>query len=101
MQINSQLLRLFLTEAIHFRTFSAVAYQFAAAFHAKAELTDVKFGSVAKYNIETLKDEGVGNKLQKQMVRDNGSVTKVYSLDCGHSAYFAKPMELVILLASL
>ena len=72
-----------------------------AAFQAKPELTDEQFGSIAKYYIETLNDEGVGNKLQKQMVKDNGTVKKVYSLECSHSAYFAKPDELAAILIEL
>lgn len=72
-----------------------------AAFQAKAELTVAGFGSVPKYYIETLKDEGVGNILQRKMVEANGEVVKVFSLDCGHSAYFAKPEELASILTDL
>ena len=72
-----------------------------AAFQAKAVLTDANFGSVPKYYIETLTDEGVGNKLQKEMVAANGHFVNVYSLDCGHSSYFAKPHELTTILSDL
>ncbi|HRH59075.1 MAG TPA: alpha/beta hydrolase [Chitinophagaceae bacterium] len=72
-----------------------------AAFQAKPLLTEEQFGSVAKYYIETLNDEGVSNKLQKQMVKDNGTIKKVYSLQCSHSAYFAKPDELAAILLEL
>ncbi len=71
-----------------------------AAFQAKPILTE-NFNGVEKYYIETLKDIGVGTSLQKQMVANNGTVKKVFSLDCGHSAYFAKPAELVGILESI
>lgn len=71
-----------------------------AAFQYKIEISPEKFGSVDKYYIETLQDQGVGNLLQKQMVSANGTVKKVFSLNCSHSPYFAKPNELAeILLA--
>ena len=64
-----------------------------AAFQAKPMLTE-KFNGVDKYYIETLQDVGVGTDLQERMIADNGSVKQVFKLDCGHSAYFAKPNEL-------
>jgi hypothetical protein len=72
-----------------------------AAVSAKPLLTENNFGSVPKYYIETLKDLGVGNTLQQQMVQDNGSVKKVYSLNCGHSSYFALPEDLANILIGL
>ena len=72
-----------------------------AAFQAKTVITDANFGSVDKYYIETLKDQGVGNTLQKQMVADNGTVKQVFSIDSGHSPYFAKPAELSAILTAL
>jgi hypothetical protein len=72
-----------------------------AAFQAPAQITDANFGAVDKYYIETLQDVGVGNTLQKQMVADNGTFKQVFSIDSGHSAYFAKPDELVQILLAL
>jgi pimeloyl-ACP methyl ester carboxylesterase len=72
-----------------------------AAFQAKVSLTDANFGRVPKYYIETLKDQGVGNTLQKRMVVENGTVIATYSIDSGHSPYFAKPTELAEILAGL
>jgi len=71
-----------------------------AAFQAKPILTD-NFKGVEKYYIETLQDIGVGPTLQKKMVADNGTIKKVFTIDSGHSAYFAKPAELVKILESL
>ncbi len=72
-----------------------------AAFQTKVVLTEGNFGRVPKFYIETLKDQGVGNALQKRMVAANGHVQQVYSLDCSHSAYFAKPGELTALLQQI
>ena len=72
-----------------------------AAFQTKVVLTDANFGRVPKFYIETLKDQGVGNGLQRKMVAANGHVQQVYSLDCSHSAYFAKPAELTALLETI
>jgi len=72
-----------------------------APFQTKLTLSEANFGVVPKYYIETLKDLGVGNSLQKKMVADNGKFVEVYSLDCGHNPYFAKPTELVEILATL
>jgi pimeloyl-ACP methyl ester carboxylesterase len=71
-----------------------------AAFQAKPVFTD-NFDGVEKYYIETLQDLGVGTTLQRKMVAENGTVKKVFTLDCGHSAYFAKPAELAKILETL
>ena len=72
-----------------------------AAFQAKVSLSEANFGRVPKYYIETLKDQGVGNTLQKRMVAENGAVLATYSIDSSHSPYFAKPEELAHILESL
>ncbi|WP_046245390.1 alpha/beta fold hydrolase [Hymenobacter terrenus] len=71
-----------------------------APFQAQVALTAANFGRVPKYYIETLHDQGVGTALQKQMV-SSGAVAKVYTLESGHSPYFAKPAELVTILEEL
>jgi pimeloyl-ACP methyl ester carboxylesterase len=73
----------------------------AQPFMAKAVLTDAHFGKVPKYYIKTLKDKAVGPLLQQQMIEANGHVAKVFTIDCGHSAYFAKPTELAAILNGL
>jgi hypothetical protein len=50
---------------------------------------------------ESLKDVGVSTANQEKMIAANGSVKKVFKLDCGHSAYFAKPVELAEILRGL
>lgn len=70
-------------------------------FTAKAALTDANYGRVPKYYIETLKDVGVSTSLQKQMVAANGHIVKVFTIDSGHTSFFAKPTELAGILNSL
>jgi pimeloyl-ACP methyl ester carboxylesterase len=72
-----------------------------APFQGKVTLTATNFGSIPKYYIETLKDQGVSTANQEKMIAANGTVKKVYKLDCGHSPYFAKPDELAIILKGL
>jgi pimeloyl-ACP methyl ester carboxylesterase len=69
-----------------------------APFQGKVTLTDANFGAVPKYFIETLKDVGVSTANQEKMIQANGTVKKVYKLDCGHSPYFAMPKELSTIL---
>jgi pimeloyl-ACP methyl ester carboxylesterase len=72
-----------------------------APFQSKISLTSAKFGSIPKFYIETLQDKVIGNKLQKQMVKDNGTVSKVFSLDTSHSSYFTKQTDLINIIATL
>ncbi|MEI6408231.1 MAG: alpha/beta fold hydrolase [Bacteroidota bacterium] len=72
-----------------------------APFQGKVTLTQNNFGSIPKYYIETTKDVGVSTANQERMIAANGTVKKVFKLDCGHSPYFAKPNELAALLNGL
>ncbi len=72
-----------------------------APFQGKVNLSDANFGSIPKYYIKTLKDVGVSTATQERMIQASKSVTKVYTLDCGHSPYFAMPKELSAYLNSL
>ena len=63
-----------------------------APFGDPVALTEAKFGSVAKYYIETLQDHGIGNDLQKQMIAVAG-ITNVYTLDAGHTPSLSHPKE--------
>lgn len=62
----------------------------AAPFSDPVFLSDENFGKVAKYYIETLKDHGIGNDLQKEMIATAG-ITDVYKLDTGHSPSLSQP----------
>jgi putative intracellular protease/amidase len=70
------------------------------ALNDKAVLT-AKFASVPKYYIATTKDEVVPYTLQQLMIKDNGSVKKVYELPTSHLPFVAMPPEFVKILESL
>jgi pimeloyl-ACP methyl ester carboxylesterase len=72
-----------------------------APFQNKVTLTESRFGSVPKYYVKTLKDIGVGPRLQQRMLDGNGRVLQVYSIESGHTPYFAKPQELTQILREL
>jgi pimeloyl-ACP methyl ester carboxylesterase len=72
-----------------------------AIFQAKSTLTEANFGSIPKYYIKTLKDEGVTPALQQRMINANGTVKKTYTMNTSHSPYWAKPDELVTILKEI
>lgn len=65
----------------------------AAPFSDPVVLSDDGFGKVAKYYIETLKDQGIGNVLQKEMIKTAG-IDITYQLDSGHTPSLSVPEEL-------
>lgn len=65
----------------------------AAPFSDPVILTETGFGSVPKYYVETLKDHGIGNDLQKQMIATAG-ISRIYTLNSGHSPSLTMPFEL-------
>lgn len=72
-----------------------------APFQGKVTLTDDRFSQVAKYYVQTLKDVGVGTKLQQRMVADYGRIKQVFTVDSGHTPYFAQPEVLARILNGL
>lgn len=72
----------------------------AAPFSDAVRLTTAKFGRVTKYYIETLKDNGIGNDLQKEMIRTAG-ISQVYTIDAGHSPSLSKPEEVTHILTTI
>jgi hypothetical protein len=65
----------------------------AAPFSDPVILTDLNFGKVTKYYVETLNDNGIGNNLQKEMIATAG-IKNVIELNTGHSPSLSKPTEL-------
>jgi pimeloyl-ACP methyl ester carboxylesterase len=65
-------------------------------------LTDGKFGSVKKVYIHTIEDHAVSFTLQKTMVKNNGHISKEYSLPSSHTPFISMPDKLaaIILTAS-
>jgi pimeloyl-ACP methyl ester carboxylesterase len=64
----------------------------AIPFADKVALTDLNFGSVSKCYIKTLQDHAIGTDLQSKMIAA-AKITKLYSIDTGHSPFLTKPEE--------
>lgn len=72
----------------------------AAPFSDPVALSAENFGKVAKYYLETLHDNGIGNNLQKEMVATVG-IEDVYVLNTGHSPSLSMPDELGKILSEI
>jgi len=57
-------------------------------------LTDEKFGSVKKVYIHTVNDHAVSLSLQQTMVKNNGHISKEYSLSSSHTPFISMPDKL-------
>jgi putative intracellular protease/amidase len=65
-----------------------------------AKLT-AKFASVPKYYITTKNDYAVPYALQQQMIKDNGTVKKVFEMETSHLPFVVKPVEFVSILTGI
>jgi putative intracellular protease/amidase len=70
------------------------------ALNDKAVLS-AKFAAVPKYYIATTKDEVVPYTLQMQMIKDNGTIKKVYKLPTSHLPFVVMPQEFLKLLSTI
>ena len=61
-------------------------------------LTDANFGSVKKVYIHTTEDHAVSFTLQKTMVKNNGHISKEYSLPSSHTPFISMPDKLAAIL---
>jgi pimeloyl-ACP methyl ester carboxylesterase len=61
-------------------------------------LTDEKFGSVKKVYIHTAEDHAVSLALQKTMVKNNGHISREYSLPASHTPFISMPDKLAAIL---
>src|SRR5471030_2945858 len=61
-------------------------------------LTAGKFGSVKKAYIHTTEDHAVSYTLQKVMVKNNGHISKEYSLPSSHTPFISMPDKLAAIL---
>lgn len=64
-------------------------------------LTDAKFGSVKKVYIHTTEDHAVSFTLQKTMVKNNGHISKEYSLTSSHTPFVSMPDKLAAILLTV
>jgi pimeloyl-ACP methyl ester carboxylesterase len=70
------------------------------ALNDKARLS-AKFNAVPKYYIATTNDEVVPYSLQQQMIRDNGTVKKVFELPTSHLPFVVQPVEFINILQGI
>lgn len=66
----------------------------------KVTLT-AKFKAVPKYYIATKNDNAVPYALQQQMIKNNGTVKKVYEMETSHLPFVAKPAEFISILTGI
>jgi pimeloyl-ACP methyl ester carboxylesterase len=64
-------------------------------------LTNEKFGSVKKIYIHTTDDHAVSFTLQNLMVKNNGHVSKEYSLPSSHTPFISMPDKLAAILLTV
>jgi putative intracellular protease/amidase/esterase/lipase len=69
-------------------------------FNDKVNLT-AKFAAVPKYYIATKNDNAVPYALQQQMIKDNGTIKKVFEMETSHLPFVVKPAEFLQLLTSI
>ena len=55
----------------------------------------VDVAKVPKYYLSTKNDKAVPYALQQQMIRENGTVRKVYELETSHLPFVVRPEEFV------
>jgi pimeloyl-ACP methyl ester carboxylesterase len=65
-----------------------------------AKLT-TKFASVPKYYISTKNDYAVPYALQQQMIKENGTVKKVYEMNTSHLPFVVNPSEFLQIISSI
>ncbi len=60
-----------------------------------------KFTGLPKYYISTRNDYAVPYALQQQMIKDNGSIQKVYEMKTSHLPFVVQPQEFLNILTSI
>ncbi|MBJ7427664.1 MAG: alpha/beta fold hydrolase [Bacteroidia bacterium] len=60
-----------------------------------------KFAGVPKYYISTKNDYAVPYALQQQMIKDNGTVKKVFEMNTSHLPFVVNPQEFLKILTSI
>lgn len=69
-------------------------------FNDKAKLT-AKFAGIPKYYISTKNDYAVPYALQQQMIKDNGSIRKVYEMNTSHLPFVVQPAEFIKIITDI
>jgi pimeloyl-ACP methyl ester carboxylesterase len=69
-------------------------------FNDKVMLT-AKFTAIPKYYISTKNDNAVPYALQQQMIKDNGTVKKVFEMNTSHLPFVVQPAEFLQIITSI
>lgn len=64
-------------------------------------LTAANFGSVPKFYIQTSEDHAVTNRLQQQMIANNGQIRKTATIATGHLPFLSQPQQFVDILLKM
>lgn len=64
-------------------------------------MLSAKFKGIPKFYIATTNDEVVPYTLQQQMIKDNGTIKKVYEMSTSHLPFVSKPQEFLSILTSI
>lgn len=59
------------------------------------------FKKVPKYYISTKNDRAIPYALQQKMIKDNGTIVKVYDLETSHLPFVVKPVEFINILNNI
>lgn len=62
---------------------------------------DAKFTAVPKYYISTTQDNAVPYALQQQMIKDNGTIKKVYEMNTSHLPFVVQPDQFIKILTGI
>jgi putative intracellular protease/amidase/esterase/lipase len=60
-----------------------------------------KFAAIPKYYISTKNDYSVPYALQQQMIKDNGTVKKVFEMNTSHLPFVVQPQEFLTIISSI
>jgi pimeloyl-ACP methyl ester carboxylesterase len=83
---------------IHDFIINSVKAEPLAPLAAPVTLTNQKFGSVKKVYIHTKNDHAVSFTLQTTMVKNNGHISKEYTLESSHTPFISMPDKLAAIL---
>jgi putative intracellular protease/amidase len=70
------------------------------ALNDNAQLT-AKFAAIPKYYISTKNDYAVPYALQQQMIKDNGTIKRVFEMETSHLPFVVKPAEFLGIISEI
>ena len=64
-------------------------------------ILSTKFKAIPKYYITTVNDNAIPYPLQQKMIKDNGTIKKIYEMQTSHLPFVVKPNEFIEILKSI